>query len=96
MWLFIYILWVVCAMFVWNHKLAPGKPKEWLLLVIGSIVTAVLWFVLARFASKLVFIKDESELSRLFDLGVALMIAPGLASIALAGWIRCLLLNPKP
>ena len=95
MWLFAYVLWVVCALFVWHHRLAPVKPGKWLLAAIGSVVAAILWFGSARLVARLALGDGGSGLSRFFDLGVALMIAPGVAFIALAGWVRCMFLAPK-
>ncbi|UVH56089.1 hypothetical protein NWF24_25060 [Variovorax paradoxus] len=90
MWIFAYALWVVCALFVWHHKLAPDQPRRWLLMAVGSVAGAALWFGFANLVSRIAFGVDEPGLSRLFDVGVALMIAPGLAFIAIAGWARAL------
>lgn len=92
-WVFAYGVWVVCALFVWHHKLAPVRAGRWLFLTAASIVGAALWFGFASLVSRLVLGTDEPGLSRFFDAGVALMIAPGLAFIALAGWVRALLLT---
>lgn len=94
-WVFAYGIWVVCALFVWQHKLAPDRPVQWLLLTAASVVGAALWFGFASLVSRFVFGTSEPGLSRFFDAGVALMIAPGLAFIALAGWVRALFLTSK-
>lgn len=96
-WFFAFVLWVACALFAWNHKLAPVKPRGWLLMSLASIPAAGLWFGIARGASHLVFGEGESGLSAFFDVGVALMLAPGLTSIAFAGWARTLFNTlPRP
>lgn len=92
-WVFAYGVWVVCALFVWYHKLAPARAVRWLFLTAASVICAALWFGFASLMSRLIFGFNEPGLSRVFDAGVALMIAPGLAFIALAGWVRALLLT---
>jgi hypothetical protein len=92
-WVFAYGVWVVSALFVWHHKLAPARAVRWLFLTVASVICAVLWFGFASLVSRLMFGTNEPELSTVFDAGVALMIAPGLAFIALAGWVRALLLT---
>jgi hypothetical protein len=93
LWLFIFAVWGVCALFVWHHKLAPDQPRRWLLMAAGSIAGAALWFGFARLASRLAFGVHEPGLSGFFDAGIALMIAPGLAFIAIGGWVRALFVN---
>ena len=92
LWFFVYVTWAACALFVWHHKRAPNRPTQWLLLTGCSVAGAALWFGFARLVSHLAFGVTEPGLSKFFDAGVALMIAPGLAFIALAGWARALLM----
>lgn len=92
-WVFTYGMWVVCALFVWHHKLAPARAVRWLFLTAASVICAALWFGFASLVSRLMLGINEPGLSKVFDAGVALMIAPGLAFIALAGWVRALLLT---
>jgi len=70
-----------------------GVQVRWLFLTAASVICAALWFGFASLMSRLIFGFNEPGLSRVFDAGVALMIAPGLAFIPLAGWVRALLLT---
>ena len=93
LWLFAYAGLGVCALFIWHHKRAPSHPAQWLFLTACCLMGAAAWFGLTRAVAHLAFGADEPGLSRFFDIGVALMIAPGLAFVAFAGWIRALILS---
>lgn len=86
LWIAIYFAWAAGALFVW-HKVEVGW-KRWLLIVASSIVGAGLWYVATRVVSHLTFGDGEPELSKTFDLVIALIISPGLTFIAIAGWAR--------
>lgn len=93
LWLVAYAVLVVCALFIWHHKRAPVHPTQWLVLAVYCLVGAAAWYGFSRAVAHLAFGPGEPGLSRFFDIGVALMIAPGLAFVAFAGWIRALVLN---
>jgi tryptophan-rich sensory protein len=86
LWVAIYFAWAASALYVW-HKV-EGRWKRWPLIVVASMGGAVLWYVVTRAISRLVFGDGESELSKVFDLVVVLIMSPGITFIALAGWVR--------
>lgn len=92
MWMFIYMMWVVCALFVWHHRSAPSKPRTWLVLALCSVVGAPIWYGVAALTALIFFNGSEPGLSKSFDLIMTLIFAPGLTFIALTGWIRALTL----
>lgn len=89
LWIAIYFGWAATALFVW-YKMDSYK-NNWLTIAGFSIGGAVLWYAVTRMASHFVFGAGESTLSKIFDLAIALMMAPGLTFIALAGWVRQLI-----
>lgn len=92
MWMFVYIMWGVCALFIWHRRRAPTKPQTWLVLALCSVVGAPIWYGVAALAAFMFFDGSELGLSKTFDLIMTLIFAPGLTFIALTGWIRALTL----
>lgn len=89
LWIAIYLAWAASAIFVWHKYIV--KWERWPLVAAYSIGGAIIWYGATRFISYLIFGNEEPELSKIFDLVVALIISPGLTFIAIAGWIRGLI-----
>ncbi|WP_155640918.1 hypothetical protein [Burkholderia pseudomultivorans] len=89
LWVPIYAAWAASAIFIWR-KVEPGT-KPWLMIGLCSIGGALLWYVVTRTASHWIFGATESELSKVFDLLVALILSPGLTFVAIAGWVRAVI-----
>ncbi|MFJ2986827.1 hypothetical protein ACIPF8_03095 [Collimonas sp. NPDC087041] len=94
-WVFIYVIWAAFAYFIWHHRKAPESATRWLILAALSVIGAALWFGIATLIAHLSFGGNEPGLSKIFDVTVALIIAPGLTFIALAGWVRALVVIRK-
>jgi hypothetical protein len=86
-WLLTYVIGVACAAFVWHHEKAPKTPRKWLMLALISLVGALLFYGFSRLAA-VVFFSTEPEASRFFDIGLTVLIAPGLTFISIAGAAR--------
>ena len=95
LWVFIYMIWAAFAYFIWHHRRAPERAARWLILAALSVIGAALWFGMATLAAHLSFGSNEPGLSKVFDMTVTLIIAPGLTFIALAGWVRALVVMRK-
>ncbi|WP_334052771.1 hypothetical protein [Burkholderia cepacia] len=89
LWVPIYVAWAASAIFVWRKVEAETKP--WLMTGLCSIGGAVLWFAVTRTVSHWIFGATESELSKVFDVLVALILSPGLTFVAIAGWVRAVI-----
>lgn len=89
LWIAIYLAWAAGALFVW-HKVEAGW-KRWPLTVVCSIGGAALWYAATRAIAHVTFGDGEPELSKTFDLIVALILSPGLTFIAIVGWVRGLM-----
>ena len=88
MWLFIYIFWATCALFVWHHPNAPKHSQKWLLIAFYSLIGAPFWFGLVSIAAHVFFPSGEPTLSKTFDIVATMLLTPGLTLIALIGWVR--------
>ncbi len=88
LWIPIYAAWAVSAIYIWR-KVEP-ETKPWLLIGLCSAGGAAVWYAVMRATSRWIFGADEAELSKVFDLLVALMCSPGLTFVAIAGWARSL------
>ena len=86
LWIPIYAAWAVGAIFVWRK--VESEKNRWLLIGLSSIGGAVLWYAATRAISRLIFGGAESELSKVIDLLIALILSPGLTFVAIAGWAR--------
>ena len=89
-WVFIYLMEVACAIFVWHHDKAPKQPRKWLFYALCSVLAALLWLVYSRLGAGLFFWGSEPKGSQAFDFAVALLISPGLTIIAIIGSVRAL------
>lgn len=85
----IYAAWAASAIFAWR-KVEP-EAKSWLRIGLCSIGGALLWYAVTRTASHRIFGATESELSKVFDLLIALILSPGLTFVAITGWVRALI-----
>ncbi|QNP49123.1 hypothetical protein [Diaphorobacter aerolatus] len=94
LWIFIYFIWVSCALFIWHHKKSPKRSIQWLELTAYSIAAAGLWFCFARLISHVTGSFDQG-LSLFIDIGISLLITPGITFIALTGWVRSLFLKSR-
>lgn len=88
LWVPIYAAWAVYAIYIWR-KVEP-ETKPWLLIGLYSAGGAAVWYAVTRAISRWIFGAAEPELSKGFDLFVALMCSPGLTFVAIAGWARSL------
>lgn len=86
LWIAIYTAWAVSTIFIW-HKVESEKNR-WLLIGLASIGGAVLWYAVTRAISRLIFGDAGSELSKVIDSLIALILSPGLTFVAIAGWFR--------
>ncbi len=86
LWIPIYLVWAVCAIFVWHKPAAVWR--RWGLIGTLSMGGAVLWYVVTRGIAHMVFAIDESDLSKAIDIAVALILSPGITFIAIAGYVR--------
>ena len=84
LWIPIYAAWAVGAMFVWRRV----EANQWPTIGLSSVGGAVLWYVVTRAISRWTFGTADSELSKVFDLLIALIVSPGLTFVAIAGWMR--------
>jgi tryptophan-rich sensory protein len=91
MWVFIYLVWMMGALFIWHHRNAPEKPQTWLVLALCSGVAASIWSGIANLAASVAVGAHEPGLSKVFDLIVTSIFSPGLTFIAVTGWIRALM-----
>src|SRR5437868_8558897 len=89
LWIGIYFAWAAGALFVWHR--VGAEWRRWPLIAASSMGGAALWYLATRTISHLIFGDGESELSKVFDIGVALILSPGLTFIAIAGWARGLM-----
>lgn len=92
---FLYIAWVFCAFFIWNHKKSPESPMQWFLLTVNSILIATAWLIISKITTHLFFMNSSLELSKFFDNAVLLAIAPGFTCIAFSGWVRAFFIRRK-
>lgn len=95
MWAFIYVIWLLCALFIWHHPRAPERPRTWLVVAVGTVIGAPIWYGFAALAALVFYSGSEPGLSKTFDLIMTLMLAPGLTCIALTGWVRASMLGQK-
>lgn len=86
LWIPIYAAWAVGAIFVWHQ--VESTNNRWTVISLSSIGGAVLWYFITRVISRWVFGDAESELSKIIDLLIALVLSPGLTFVAIAGWAR--------
>lgn len=89
-WLLICVFCVPCAEFIWRHKKAPKTPGKWFVLALISLAGALFFYGGSRLIA-LAFFNAEPDASRVFDIILTLMIAPGLTFICVAGGIRAFL-----
>jgi hypothetical protein len=91
LWIGIYLMWAASAVFVWNKF--DGGWRRWPLVAVASVAGAVAWYFVTREISGLIFRGDEPQLSKVFDVAIALMASPGITFIAIAGWARASLIQ---
>jgi hypothetical protein len=92
MWVLIYLVWMMGALFIWYHRKAPDRPQTWFVLSLCSVVGVPIGHGIATLAA-LPFGASDPALAKTFDLIITLMFSPGLTFIAVAGWVRALALE---
>ena len=93
LWIFIYLILASCGLFLWRRVGSIKKTRQWFFISILSFPAAVIWFWVSGAISYALHGNAVSDFSVSFDMAMALMFAPGLASIAFAGWIRAFYLE---
>lgn len=89
----VYLLWLVCSLFVWHRTKTPPQPRVWLTWALYSVIFAPIWF---GFAAVMEFLIDSAKgesTTSYIDIAMALMVAPGSTFIFIAGWVRALKLK---
>lgn len=86
LWIPIYAAWAVSAVFIWRQ--VESTKNSWAVITLLSIGGALLWYFVTRYISRWIFGGAESELSKIIDLLIALILSPGLTFVAIAGWAR--------
>jgi hypothetical protein len=85
-WAIVFLGWAVIGVYLWNR--ADVEPRSWLVIALESIVGAATWYVLMRLIAQMLRGDSEGEVSKLFDVVVALAISPGLTFVAICGWVQ--------
>lgn len=93
LWLFLFIMISIIGLWLWTAKQSPKTPVGWLFAAVVSIVVAAVWYGFSRILSVILFSGHAQSLSENVDLSILIMICPGLTGIAVAGWVRALVLR---
>lgn len=93
LWLFLFVIISIIGLWLWAARQSPETPMGWLFVAAVSIVAAGVWYGISRLLSVLLFSGHAQSLSENVDLSISFMICPGLTGIAIAGWVRALVLR---
>jgi hypothetical protein len=91
-WPFLYAMALGFCLFAWHLAKAPNNPMRWLSYAALSPLAAVAWYAVAIIAGRVFLGQPEPSGPTLFNLGIALAVAPGFTVIALLGSVRAMVL----
>ena len=94
LWVFVYLVLAVTALYRWRNKKAPHTPSGWLILALASVIIGAVYFaidmILGGYQHPGTGVEAATRVGGMFGFVLTIAVCPGFTMIALSGFTRSL------